>query len=260
MLRCYWPLTPSCESTGITTNCWTIVDRKTLDLTRKDTPHPKTKEKPQWDGRRGTITMKSNPITAGWVTHKLENTYTTEVHPLQGRFWALHQASQPAGPATGGGFLENQTLKASGIWLQDFDRAEGNRDSTLGGHAQSSVRIGTQGKEQWTQGRLNQTYLLVLEGLLQRQGEAVAHHGDMDTGSRSSGKYSLGWALPESAISPTKDPGRLQCWVASGQTTNREGTQPHPSTVKWIKVLRSSDCHSNSQLYPPPEPPIKPLR
>ena len=34
--------------------------------------------------------------------------------------------------------------------------------------------------------------LLVLEeGLLQRPGEAVAHRGDKDTGSRSSGKYSL---------------------------------------------------------------------
>ena len=36
---------------------------------------------------------------------------------------------------------------------------------------------------------------------------------------------------------------------ASGKTTNREGTQPHPSTVKWIKVLQSSHHHSNSQLY-----------
>ena len=40
-------LTPSCESTRITTSCWTIIDRKTLELTKKDTPHPKTKEKPQ---------------------------------------------------------------------------------------------------------------------------------------------------------------------------------------------------------------------
>ena len=66
-------LTPSCESTRITTNCWTIIDRKTLELTKKYTPHPKTKEKPQWDGRRGAITIKSNPITAGWVTHKLDH-------------------------------------------------------------------------------------------------------------------------------------------------------------------------------------------
>ena len=37
----------------------------------------------------------------------------------------------------------------------------------------------------------NQTYLLVLEGLLQRRGVAVSHREDKDTGSRSSGKYSL---------------------------------------------------------------------
>ena len=40
-------LTPSCKNTRITTNCWTIIDRKTLEHTKKDTPHPKTKEKPQ---------------------------------------------------------------------------------------------------------------------------------------------------------------------------------------------------------------------
>ena len=96
-------LTPSCENTWITANCWTIVDRKTLELTKKDTPHPKTKEKAQWDGRRGAITIKSDPITAGWVTNKLENTYTTEVHPLEWRFWAPRQASERGGPETGGG-------------------------------------------------------------------------------------------------------------------------------------------------------------
>ena len=40
-------LTPSCENTRITASCWTIIDRKTLELTKKDTPHPKTKEKSQ---------------------------------------------------------------------------------------------------------------------------------------------------------------------------------------------------------------------
>ena len=74
--------------------------------------------------------------------------------------------------------------------MQDFERSGGNTDSTFGGHTQSGVCIRTQGKET-PQGRLNQTYLLVLEGLLQRRGVAVAHCGDKDTGSRSSGKYSL---------------------------------------------------------------------
>ena len=40
-------LTPSCENTRITASCWTIINRRTLELTKKDTPHPKTKEKPQ---------------------------------------------------------------------------------------------------------------------------------------------------------------------------------------------------------------------
>ena len=163
-------LTPSCENTRITTSCWTIIDRKTLELTKKDIPHPKTKEKPQWDGKGGEITVKSNPITAGWVTHRLENTYTTEVHPLEWRIWAPRRLPNLGVWQWEEEYLENQTLKASGISLQDFDRTGGNRDSTLGRHTQSSVLIGTQWKEQWPQGRLNQTYLLVLEGLLQRRG------------------------------------------------------------------------------------------
>ena len=105
-------LTSSCENTRITTSCWTIIDRKTLELTKKDTPHPKTKEKPQWDARRGAITVKSNPITGGWVTHRLANTYTTEVHPLEWRFWAPCKASQPGGPATGGGIPRESDFEA----------------------------------------------------------------------------------------------------------------------------------------------------
>ena len=105
-------LTPSCKNTRITTGCWTIIDRKTLELTKKDTPHPKTKEKPQWDNRRGAIRVKSNPITAGWVTHRLENTYTTEVYPMEWRSWAPCQASQPGGPATGGGIHRESDFEA----------------------------------------------------------------------------------------------------------------------------------------------------
>ena len=48
----------------------------------------------------------------------------------------------------GGGIPKEPDLKATGIRWQDFDGTGGNRDSTLGGHTQSSVCIGTQGKEQ----------------------------------------------------------------------------------------------------------------
>ena len=58
---------------------------------------------------------------------------------------------------------------------------------------------------------------------------------------------------------PPKSLGRLQCWVTSGQTTSREGTQPHPSADKGIKVSLSSAHQSNTQLYPPPVSPIRKL-
>ena len=72
---------------------------------------------------------------------------------------------------------------------------------------------------------------------------------------------SIPWREPSQSLplTPPKSPGRLQCWVASDQTTNREATQPHPSTVKQIKVLLSSSHQRNSQLYPPPVPPIRKL-
>ena len=205
-----------------------------MELTKKDTPHPKTKEKPQWDGRRGAITTKSNPITAGWVTHKLDNNYTTKVHPLEWRFWAPRQSSQPGGPAMGGGIPENQTLKASRIWLQDFDRTGENRDSTLEGH-KVVCASGPRGKEQWPHRRLNQTYLLVLEGLLQRRVAAVAHHRDKDIVQRSSGKYSWrepSWSLPLASAKSPQAPvlGRFR------PNNQQEGNSAPPISRQVIKV------------------------
>ena len=49
---------------------------------KRDTPCPKTKKKLQRDGRRGTITIKSNPIPGGWVIHRLEDNNTKEVLAL----------------------------------------------------------------------------------------------------------------------------------------------------------------------------------
>ena len=45
---------------------------------QKSTTNPKTK-KLQWDGRRGIIMIKSNPIPARWVAHKLEKTIWKEL-------------------------------------------------------------------------------------------------------------------------------------------------------------------------------------
>ena len=49
---------------------------------KKDTPHIRTKEKLQPDGRRGAITIKPDPIPTGWVTHKPENNNTKDFLPL----------------------------------------------------------------------------------------------------------------------------------------------------------------------------------
>ena len=77
-----------------------------LQTIKRDTLHPETKKRPQKDGKRGAIMIKSNPVFPGWVTHKLENNYTTDVLPrvespeLQARIcslWVWQQEEEPPG-------------------------------------------------------------------------------------------------------------------------------------------------------------------
>ena len=77
-------LISSYKSTRITASCSTANDRRTLEPTKKDTPHPNRKKRSQWVGKMvgGTVTIKSNPVSARWVTHRLENSNTKEVPPL----------------------------------------------------------------------------------------------------------------------------------------------------------------------------------
>ena len=49
---------------------------------KKKIIHIQRKKKPQRDGRRGTFTVKSNPISTRWVTHSLDNSITKEVPTL----------------------------------------------------------------------------------------------------------------------------------------------------------------------------------
>ena len=146
-----------------------------------------------------------NPIPLGWwLTNWRKITSQNSTH------WSKGSESHVRLPNLGvqqreEEFPENQALKFSEVWLQDFNRSGGNRDSTLEGTHKVVCASGPSGKEQWPHKRLNQNYWLMLEGLMQRQGAAVAHHGDKDTGSRSSGKYSLVWALSKSTISSTKE-------------------------------------------------------
>ena len=43
------------------------------EVPKNDAPHPEKKKKLQQDGRKGTNTIKPNPIPARWVTDRLEN-------------------------------------------------------------------------------------------------------------------------------------------------------------------------------------------
>ena len=51
----------SCENSKITTRWWTIINKRMLDPTKKDTPRPRAKEKPQQDTRRGEIMFRIKP-------------------------------------------------------------------------------------------------------------------------------------------------------------------------------------------------------
>ena len=81
-------------------------------------------------------------------------------------------------------------------------------DSILGGHKQNLMNTRAQGKEQRSHRRLNQTYLLALEGLLGRRGLAGAHRGDRGTGCSRPGRWPPG-------VSPLGGSVQFSCSVLS---------------------------------------------
>ena len=134
--------------------------------------------------------------------------------------------------------VQQQEEEPQRIWLwrpAGFD----HRNSTGLGKAETPLLEGwhkivcapePRGKKQWPHKRLGPNYLLVIEGLLQRCGVAVAHCGDKDTGSRSV-EYSLVWALPEAAISPTLQPvGTSAGTPLAMQPTGWEHSSTHQQT------------------------------
>ena len=135
------------------------------------------------------------------------------------------------------------------------------RPSTGLGETETSLLEGThkvvcasapRGKEQWPHRRLNQTYLLVLEGLLQRRGVAVAHSRDGNAGSGSSGKCSLAWAFPESTISPTKEPvdfsaGSLQAKHPTGKELSPTQQQTSGLKFYWALPTRATPRSTHHQ-------------
>ena len=115
-------LISSCKSTKIATSCWTTIHRRTLEPTNKDTPHPKTKKELQWDGRRGAIMIKSNPIPTRWVTSRLENNNTKEAVTLllKVTFWTPSQDSHPEDPTERLGIPRESGLQSQRDLIKGF--------------------------------------------------------------------------------------------------------------------------------------------
>ena len=211
---------------------------------KKDTPHLKTKEKPQWDSRRGVIMLKSNPILAEWVTHKLENSNAKKFsHWCEG---TEPHVSFPAWRSS------KETRNLQGIWLWrlvGFDY----RISTGLGETETPFLEGTnkmlcatrpRGKEQWLHRGQNQTYLLVWQGPLWRYGSAVACYMDGGTGGSSLGRYPLVWVFLEVTIIPTIQP------------IDSKPAQAKQLTVdNWIKILLCVACpHEKEPVFPTNSP------
>ena len=151
-----------------------------------------------------------------------------------------------------------QTGNIQGIWPWRpavFD----HRTSTGLGETETPVLEGTnkslcalslRGREQWDHRRLNQNYLLVLEGLLWRHVSAGDYHRDGDTGNISLGR----------------SPWCKSSWVAISQTT--EPVDPRAGSPL-AKKLPGRECNTTHQqiiglklywarLCPPEQDPVFP--
>ena len=217
--------------------------KKNAGTYQKRHPISKTKKKPQWDSRRGTTVIKSNPIHARWATHKLESNCITEVLPQEWEFWAPHQAPQPGGLAMGGGVPKESSFESQqglttkipqdwGIQKLDSWRAYTGSCMHLDPGEKSGdfirnwawltyqcLRVSCEGGwgscgSLWGQGHWRWWFQWVLIGV----GPLGGQHFLTKT-----------WPHPTAC--------RLQCWDASGQTTNRTWTQLHPSVDKLLKVF-----------------------
>ena len=127
----------------------------------------------------------------GWQLYHGSSYPVVKVLSLTSGFWAWRSSKG--------------TRSLWGIWLwrpAGFDCRTSTVPLLEGAH-KILCALGHTAKEQWPHRRLNLTYLLVLEGVLQRQGVMLAHHGDKSTGRSSSRKYPVVWVLLEIAISPT---------------------------------------------------------
>ena len=128
-----------------------------------------------------------------------------------------------------------------GLECKSSARLEETETPFLEGAHKVSCELQPRAK-QWLHRSLGQTYLWVLEGLLGRQGLAVAHCSGKDTGSGGPREYFSAWVslLPEVAIlvlrpGPTQQPAGSSAWTPrTKQPTRWEYSPTHWQLPKVI--------------------------
>ena len=188
--------------------------------------------------------IKSNHIPAcGWVTHKLENNYMTEVIPEEWKFWSPHQAPHHESLASGG------VPRASGFegqWGSDHRNSTGMGETetplldvahkvlcTPGRRGKSNDLIRAWARPTCWYWRVScrgrgKLWLTAGEKIMEAVVLENTHWQEPSCRSPFSHKT---WPHPMACM--------LQCWNTSGQTTKRVGTQPHPSADRLPKVILS---------------------
>ena len=151
---------------------------------------------------------------------------------------------------SGNGRRNSQTIR---LWkLVGFDC----RTSTGLGETETPLLEGThkavcpsghRGKEQWPHRRLKQTYLLVLEGLLQRRGWLWL---TMGTRTLAAEFWEVLCGLSPSAISPTKEPASSSAGSPqTKQPTGRELSPTHQQTGRlkfyWALPTKATPSSTN---------------
>ena len=161
-------------------------------------------KKPQRDGRRGIIMMKSNPIPSGWMTHKLENNNTKEALPLLWTRWA----SQPIPKGTANSQIPQGiwSWRPAGLDYKTSTRLGETWDSSLGGHKQNFPHTKTQRKGASVGGSPVE--------------EVWVRRGSPQAWGHPAWKVLLGVYPLGGCQHPTID---LEGWVALGQKNTKEG-------------------------------------
>ena len=174
-------LISSCEGT---TSCWVTIDR-TLEPTKKDIPHSKTRSHKEMVGGAQSWWNQIRYPLGGWLTKWRTITPKKFSHCCEPRVRLPSLGIQqrdcrfPDSPG-------NLTLKASRTGLQGFHKTEETRDSSLGGHKQNFPHTKTQRKGASVGGSH-------VEEVWVRRGSPQG------MGATSLGRSSLGYALLEVA-------------------------------------------------------------